>query len=210
MLSPCTCKRQRPPERMGRDGWGFAPQIPAFASSLLPSYKALQLKGSQIRAVFNITAENERHYQWNCRVMKPGQAISPGRGAGGSPRRTDHPLPPVQHSPEHKSPHPGLPHRSPDPTSHSRLLLAWQGSTGSDLEGGSGDKVEHFPQSCRNQSGLFPPLFRGKPSTHLLHSCSGAWTQGWEAAGAGQHFCPQHRDHPRLCSSRRKDVGTAP
>lgn len=58
--------------------WGFAPQIPAFASSPLPSHKALQLKGSQIRAVFNITAENERHYQGNCRVMKPGSDTRKG------------------------------------------------------------------------------------------------------------------------------------
>lgn len=86
LLSPSTCTRQHPPEGMGRDSWGSVPQIPACASSLLPSYKALQLKGSQIGAVFNITAENERHYQRNCRVRKPGQAITAGREAGGSPQ----------------------------------------------------------------------------------------------------------------------------
>lgn len=158
--------------------WGFAPQIPAFASSPLPSHKALQLKGSQIRAVFNITAENERHYQRNCRVMKAGSDTRKG-GPGGSPNRTEHPLPPVQH----KSPQPGLPHSSPNPTAHPRLLLAWPGSTGSDPERAFGDQVERFPQSCRNQSGLFfLPSSVGFPA---LTCCSPAAGHG---ARAGQQL----------------------
>ncbi|XP_030918403.1 sterile alpha motif domain-containing protein 11 [Geospiza fortis] len=52
---------------------GLAAAVPDFMGF---QWQALQLKGSQIRAGFNITAENERRYQWNCRVMKAGQAIT--------------------------------------------------------------------------------------------------------------------------------------
>lgn len=62
----------------------------SYVSSLLPSTEHFSQNEAKSATFFNIQAENKRHYQQSCYIMKPDQAMTQARSCRGSPRHTDH------------------------------------------------------------------------------------------------------------------------
>lgn len=143
--------------------------------------------------------------------MKPGRAITAGRGLGEAPgKRSTHCHQCSTALSTEPSARPPTQVPRPHSTSQAPAGLPRQHSqrpTGSIWR----PKSNTSPKAAEIRVDFFlPPLFPGRSSTHLLQSCSGACRQGWQQLQQGSPSVPARVSQALQQQQQEKGVGTAP